>query len=515
MNKLLLFLLLVLSYFSFAQQTKVTGTIWDATNGQQMPFVKVQFKDSKIGTLSDTLGNFEIETYYATDSLVFAFPGYLTQVVKVKKDVNQVFTIRMVTKVNEIEEVKVLPPDEFPSTTLHKKVIAHKDINNKEKLSSYEYELYNKIQLDLNNFGDKAIDQSIIKRLDLVMNYLDSTDSGKNYLPIILSESISNFYFKNNPKKRKEVVTASRISGVENIQLEQFLGDMYLDINIYDNTINLFNKSFVSPVSNFARSYYRFYLEDSTFIDHQWCYKLKFVPKRTGDATFNGEMWIHDTTYAVKQISATISENANINYVQNLYFEHHFNQVTKEVWMLTMEKMIVDFKVTEKSNLHGIYGRKLSTRKGFEINTDRSTDFYHSESTVEFADSAKSRSKSYWNEHRHVPLNIQEKGIDQMIDSLNTVPFFKTLKNLTYFASTGYYPVGKLEIGSAFSLISVNPVEDLRLALSLRTSNNFSKRLELGGRIAYGFGDSTFKYRGSFRYNITPKKRNVNRILPL
>lgn len=509
MNKLILYLLLVLSYNSFAQQTKVSGTVWDANNGQRMPFVKVQFKDSKIGVLSDTLGYFSIETYYATDSLVFSFPGYLTQVVKVNKDEIQEYTIRMANKINEFDEVKILPPDEFPSTTLHKKVIAHKDINNKEKLLSYEYELYNKIQLDLNNFGDKSIDQSIIKRLDLVMDYLDSNDNGKNFLPVILSESISNFYFKNNPKKRKEVVTATRISGIENIQLEQFLGDMYLDINVYDNTINLFNKSFVSPVSSFARSYYRFYLEDSSFIDNQWCYKLKFVPKRSGDATFNGEMWIHDTTYAVKQISASISENANINYVQNLYFEHYFKQVEKEVWMLTREKMIVDFKLTEKSNLHGIYGRKLSTRENFNINTDRPNDFYHSDNTVEFADSAKSRSTEYWKEHRHEQLNIQEQGIDEMIDSLNHEPFFKTLKNLTYFASTGYYPIGKIEIGSAFNLISVNPVEDLRLALSLRTSNNFSKRLELGGRVAYGFGDSTFKYRGSFRYNISPKKRGM------
>src|SRR5574343_549391 len=188
MNKLILYLLLVLSYNSFAQQTKVSGTIWDANNGQRMPFVKVQFKESKIGVISDTLGYFSIETYYATDSLVFSFPGYLTQIVKVNKDEIQEYTIRMSNKINEFDEVKILPPDEFPSTTLHKKVIAHKDINNKEKLLSYEYELYNKIQLDLNNFGDKSIDQSIIKRLDLVMDYLDSNDRGKNFLPVILSE---------------------------------------------------------------------------------------------------------------------------------------------------------------------------------------------------------------------------------------------------------------------------------------------------------------------------------------
>ncbi len=509
MKKYTLLLLIFISLASFGQQTKVKGMVWDAVNNQPMPFVKVQFQNSKIGTLTDTLGQFYIETYYATDSLVFSSVGYMTYTYKIIKDQEQEIIVRMTNSVTEMDEVKVLPPDEFPSTTLHKRVIANKYINNKEKLLSYEYELYNKIQLDLNNIGDKFTDRDIVKRLDLVMEYLDSSDNGTNYLPVILSESISKFYFKNNPKKRKEIVSATRITGIDNLQMNQFLGDMYLDINVYDNTINLFNKSFVSPVSNFARSYYRFYLEDSAFIDNQWCYKLRFKPKRTGDATFEGEMWIHDTTYAVKQISANISPGANINYIQDLYFEHHFDQVANEVWMLTKEKMIVDVKITKNTGVYGFYGRKLSTRKDFVINEDHPADFYKADNTVEILDSAKFRDDAYWISHRHEPLSIQEVGIDNMIDSLNEVTFFKALKNLTYFASTGYYPLGKVELGSAFSLVSFNPVENLRTALALRTSNNFSRRLELGGKVAYGFGDERFKYGANIRYNITPKKRGM------
>lgn len=509
MNKYTLLLLVLISFTSFGQQTKVKGMVWDAVNNEPMPFVKVQFQNSKIGTLTDTLGQFYIETYYATDTLVFSAVGYNTYTFKINKDQEQELTVRMSNRLNEMEEVKVLPPDEFPSTTLHKRVIANKPINNKEKLNSYEYELYNKIQLDLNNIGDKFTERDIVKRLDLVMDYLDSNDNGTNYLPVILSESISQFYFKNNPKKRKEIVSATRITGIDNLQMNQFLGDMYLDINVYDNTINLFNKSFVSPVSNFARSYYRFYLEDSSFIDNQWCYKLRFKPKRTGDATFEGEMWIHDTTYAVKQISATISPGTNINYIQDLYFEHHFDQVSNEVWMLTKEKMIVDVKITKNTGVYGFYGRKLSTRKNFVINEDRPADFYRADNTVEILDSAKTRDDAYWIAHRHEPLSTQEVGIDNMIDSLNEVPFFKALKNLSYFATTGYYPLGKVELGNAFSLVSFNPVENFRTALALRTSNNFSRRLELGGKIAYGFGDEKFKYGANIRYNITPKKRGM------
>lgn len=509
MNKLVSLLSILFSFVAFGQQTKVYGTIWDATTGETMPFVKVQFLNSKIGVLSDSLGQYSIETYYATDSIQFSYDGYLKITQKVIKDEVQEINVRMSTRISEFEEIVVLPPDEFPSTTLHKKVIAHKDVNNKEKLYSYEYELYNKIQLDLNNIGEKFTDRDIIKRLDLVMNYLDSADDGKNYLPVILSESLSDFYFKNNPKKKKEVVTATRITGIDNLQLNQFMGDMYMDFNIYDNNINMFNKAFISPVSDYARNFYKFYLEDSAFIDNQWCYKLRFIPKRTGDMTFQGDLWIHDTTYAVKQISANISPWANINYVQDLYFEQHFDQVAKEVWMLTKEKMIIDVKITKNTEVYGFYGRKLSTRKNFTINQKREEEFYKSDNTVEFADSAKVRDEAYWIAHRHEPLNKQEEGIGNMIDSLNELSFFKMLKNLTYFATTGYYPFGKIEVGNAFNLVSVNPVEQFRTAIAVRTSNYFSRRIEFGGKVAYGFGDERFKYGASIRYNITPKKRGM------
>lgn len=485
------------------------GTVTDALTGELMPYVKVRFKDAKIGTETDSLGNYSLETYYATDSIVFSFSGYIKITRGIRLDEEQIVNVAMPVLTTEYDEVNITAPDEFPSTTLHKKVIANKRINNKEKLDCYEYEVYNKVQLDLNNIGKKFTQLGIVQRLDIVMAYLDSADNGKSFLPVILSENVSNFYFKNKPRKKKEIVSATRISGVENLQLNQFLGDMYLDINIYDNFITIFNKSFISPVANSARSFYRFYLEDSTFIGNQWCYKLRFEPKRTGDMTFVGEMWIHDTTYAVKQFKADIAPSVNINYVQGLYIEHVFNLVAPEVWMLTEEKMIADLKITKKTDVYGFYGRRHSLRKSYVINTPREQTFYKSKSTVEMLKGADQRSDEYWAKIRHEPLSAQEEGIDNMIDSLNEVPFFKFLKKAVYMATTGYYQANKIEIGSAFSLISVNPVEKIRVAFALRTANAFSRTLELGGKIAYGFGDQRFKYGATMRINTSKKKRGL------
>ncbi len=508
MQRFLILIAIFLSvYYAQAQQTIVSGKILDPETGEGLPGVLVSFQDSKIGTISDSLGDYSIATYYATDSLRFYYAGYKIVKKPVKRDQEQVINLTMELQIEDIDEVVVLAPDELPSTRIIKRTIANKPINNKEKLNSYGYELYNKIQIDLNNIGDKFTERGLVKRLDVVMDYLDSADNDKTYLPLILSENISEFYFQNKPFKKKETVSATRISGIENIQMNQFLGEMYLDFNIYDNYINLFQKAFVSPIAGFARSYYDYRLLDSMYIDNDWCYKLSFKPKRTGDMTFEGEIWINDTTYAVKQIKANISPWANINYVQDLYLEHHFDQVEKEVWMLTEEKMIIDLKITKGTEIYGVYGRKYSSRKNFEINKKYAEDFFKSDNTVSFDEHAKTRSDIYWAEHRHKPLSAQENGIDQMVDSLNADPFFSFLKNFTYMVSTGYYPFGKIEVGSIHALASFNPVETFRTGLAIRTSNNFSRKIELGGRLYYGFGDERFKYSALVRMNLSERKR--------
>ena len=505
--KILLILFLLSPFILLSQTTTVKGYVKDE-KGEPIPFARVRFVGTKIGNLTDTTGAFFLQSYYATDSINVQFIGFQSQSLKIKKDSEQTLNVTMRVQSTDYRDVVVLISNESPAVALHKKVIANKPINNKEKLDAYQYKLYNKIQLDLNNLGDKFQKNGLVKRMDLVMNYLDSTSDGNNYLPVILSESLSDFYFKNQPKQKKEIVQATKITGLENLQVNQFLGDMYLDLNIYDNIYDLFNKSFISPLAPFARTYYQFVLEDSTFIGSDWCYKLRFEPKRTGDLAFTGEMWINDTTYAVKQIKASISPDANLNYIQNFYFEHYFDQVQNEVWMLTEERLIIEFRLTEDSKLLGMYGRKYSKRSDFVINQAKENLFYATNS-VEMSDSAKIRPQEYWQNNRPVVLNVQEKHIEEMVDSLSKTSFYKSMKKFIYFATTGYYQFNKIELGNATSLISANPVEKYRLAMALRTSNDFSKRLELGGRVAYGFGDDKFKYAAKIRYNITPKKRGM------
>ena len=167
MRKLLLLTLFFTSVISFSQKTVIEGVVRDQLSGDPMPFVTVRFQNSKIGIITDTLGAYKLNTYYATDSIIFSFSSYITVKRSVKLDENQIINVDMPILSADFGEVFVKAPDELPSTQLHRRLIANKHINNKEKLASYEYEVYNKVQLDINNIDERFKEHSVVKKLDV------------------------------------------------------------------------------------------------------------------------------------------------------------------------------------------------------------------------------------------------------------------------------------------------------------------------------------------------------------
>ncbi len=484
---------LILSSVAFGQKTIINGRITDAENNQPLPFVNVAFKNSKIGTTSNLEGYFSIETYYATDSLIASFVGYKPLSKKVKKDENQIINFKLSPGNVQLQEIIIKPDKKYkdPALAIMEQVIENKKINDRKKLDAYEYEVYNKIEFDLNNIDENFKSRKAWKKFNFIFDYVDTSDKSP-YLPIFMTESMSDYYYTRLPKRKKEVIKATKITGLENESLQQFLGDMYQNINIYDNYIMIFNKSFVSPVANVSNVSYHYYLLDSMNIDNHKCYKIKFVPRREFELNFTGNLWIADTTYAVKKVEATISKNANINFVKDLTIEQEYSQVEKEVWMLTRDYLLVDINLADKTV--GFYGRKTSTYRDFVINKPRDFEFYTDGTNITVADDANEKELSYWEENRHEELTKNQKVVYQMVDTLKKVPAFKTYVDIIKIVTTGYKEFERFELGPYFNFYSYNPVEGHRFRVGARTLSGFNESIRLRGYLAYGIRDNQFKY---------------------
>src|SRR5690625_7722208 len=78
-----LFLLLGTSTSFLQAQTEVTGTVTSAADNQPLLGATVQVQGAQRGTTTDFDGNYRIEGIQPTDSLVFSYLGFESQVVAV------------------------------------------------------------------------------------------------------------------------------------------------------------------------------------------------------------------------------------------------------------------------------------------------------------------------------------------------------------------------------------------------------------------------------------------------
>lgn len=205
------------------------------------------------------------------------------------------------------------------------------------------------MQFDANNIDEKLKDKRLLRQFSFVFDYIDtSTVNGKTYLPVFISETLSDVYVKKEPKKKIERIKASQASGVENPTIAQFMGTMYQDVNVYDNYIGIFEKNFVSPLADFTFGYYRFYLVDSTFEAGKKQYKLMFKPRRKQELTFTGSFWVQDSSFAVQKLEFDVAADANLNFVNDLSIRQEFALIDNKYWFLVSDYMVADFTITEK-----------------------------------------------------------------------------------------------------------------------------------------------------------------------
>lgn len=477
---------------AIAQPVTVRGQVIDFVSDEPVPFANIYFIGNTNGTTSDFDGYYKINLLSKPDSIVISALGYKTVTKPVTAEANQVINFKLQRDSYNLGEVVVVP-GENPADTFMRQIIKHKPKNSKENLNSYSYEAYNKVELDLYDIEDLK-DRKVMKPFQFIFDKVDSTSEEVPYLPAFLSETLSDYYYRKQPKQEQEVIKASRISGVENESVTQFMGSLYQEVDIYNNWVGLLEKEFVSPISDVALNYYNFYMVDSSYIDGYWCYKLSFKPKNKGSFTFLGDMWVtdEDNNFAVKKVDMQVADHVNINFVERSSVSQQFVQTADSSWMLLKDKIVIKFKVVDKAV--GIIGRKTTTIDDLVINNPAIDTVFNGRQDILVNKDVMVTSEEFWRQHRHVPLSQSEMGIYEMVDSLENTKAFRTWVDIIDLVFTGYYEVGWFEFGPYGSVVSLNRVERFRFSLGFRTTSNFSERFRVGAYGAYGVKDDRWKY---------------------
>ena len=492
-NCMLTLIFLSMSACLTAQIRPIHGTVISQVSGEKIPFASLSWKKAGTGCVSDSAGGFTLYPRYAEDSLIVSHVGYNTIILPFHASRNN---SQLVVELSEKRASEILVYKKYDRGLLWwKKVVLHKPVNDPRQSRDFSCDLYKKMEMDLTNITKEGFRKiKLLKPFQFLTAYMDSVSDNKSFLPVFMKETMSKCWFRTNPDKKKEEIYAFKTSGMKNEVVLHFIDGLKQEIDVYDNSIILFGKEFISPLSDDAAKYYNFKAADTQYIDGRRFLHLFFNPKRAGDNNFSGDCWIDYNTWAVSVVFLKMSSTANINYVNRLNIKQEFRRSEDSNWVFSRNQFVAEVAPLSKNKIAFIVRQSSIYQHVTSAGNDSTLLFPPGggDDEVMWSDSAKNRDEEYWEHNRPEPLSVNEKNVYEMMDTLNNMSLFRTYRDALDFLFNGSRKIGKIEIGPWFKWVSTNSVERVRLRFDIATTEKFSTSTFMHGYIAYGIGDDKF-----------------------
>ncbi len=514
----LLGIILLIGGKGFSQSIQVNGKVIDQETGHPIPYVSVVLKNTQIGALTDTLGVFKLSAKEKIDSLSFSAVGYFSKTINLKQvDVNNL-TVSLKPELIKLSTVDV-SPDDGPVRRILKEMIIRKRQNNPAKYERYSYRKYTKWEYHLQNVGQKFIQSKAFRNDQSV--FKSDSDSTK-FLPIYFSEQLVYNEMQRNPLKQKSTVLADKTSGVgvlDDYEISGYTSALDIEMNFYDNFINLFSQNFVSPLADNGWFYYKYFLADSTMHDGIKHYRIEFVPRRVGDKVFKGYLTTETKNYSLLEIDGTLASTSYLNFLKSMRLKSNYQLVSDSIPFYRRNQIDAIFNYVPLKNnpskkpislffTQTAVIDSVSVNQADEVKLSTNSGRYE---TVKLP-GAKERDKNYWDNHRLEELNLRELQISATIDSVSNIKAIRFADNLTRMTMTGYYDLGKWEFGPYTNVINTNKVEGVHIFAGARTSSEISTRYMLWGGLGYGFRNKKINGIAGFGYKFPTIHRQLVKV---
>ncbi|SKB93743.1 DUF5686 and carboxypeptidase-like regulatory domain-containing protein [Dyadobacter psychrophilus] len=505
---LLYFVLIVLigCSKSFSQTTyTIKGKITDATTGDAIPFANVGIKSSLSGATTNFDGFYQVTFTPPADSILVTYVGYESKSKPIKPDVaEQIIDIQLSPGTLQLREVKIFA-GENPAYAIMRKIVAGKNNNNTEELDAYEYESYNKIQIDIDNLSEKFRNRKSVKKMTHIVDKYDEVkgENGETIIPIFISESVSDVYYRRNPKKKKEIINKTKVSGVgltDGSLVSQVIGSSFQQYNFYNNWLNILDKDFVSPIADSWKVYYEYYLSDSVKNGEKYDYQIDFEPKHEQDLAFTGSFWVDGDTYALTQMDVSVGKRANLNFIEKIKIQQSYEFFEEQnEWVTSKTRVLIDVDEPTKQTA-GMLLKFYSANSKYKINNPRDPKFY--DTAIELKEDYMQHDSTYWQKSRPEALSSAELLSFQLVDSLKVLPVVKTYTEILNIFVNGYKRIDKwnIDVGPYLFLYANNNIEGHRVRLGFKTDPGFSRKWIFNGYGAYGTKDKAFKYGAGMDY---------------
>jgi hypothetical protein len=456
------------------------------------------------GVITDEKGKFTFPINDKTDSIAISMIGYKTVSKAVSKAPEQVINFEAQPASGSMAEVVVSVKSKYTKAQrLILKVIKNKDRNDAFNNKTFQCQVYDKIEVDLKNIPEKIQNNRLMKPLAFAFNNMDTTPDHQKILPVYLSETNSNYYYRRNPEKDIYEYTAIKSSGLDNQSILTYVDGLYKKINIYNNNIKLADVNFVSPISDNALNYYDYHILDTVFFGNHSCIQVQFSPLHFGSNTFNGYLWIADTSFAIKSLVMHMDKNANINFVNKFEISQFYDADNQDKFLPQKTILYIDLVAPIKKKT-GVIATKTTLYKNIILNNEFIDTAFEKKIIPMSAFTGDTSNKTPV--QRFEPLSKSENSIYLLMDTLTKIPAVVTYGKIISAIGTGYYTVGNIDLGDIYYLYTNNIVEGNRFTFGLQTNPGFNSHIQLRGYAGYATRDKQLRYFLRSIFVLNPKK---------
>lgn len=545
--------LFILCAVTMYGQDIIRGTVCDTVTGEPLPYASIMVAGTSTGTTTNSDGAFTLPASIRGKTLQVSFLGYNTKTVKAvlpgDDEELDIYLLPTGVMLNEV----VIKPRKIkykkkgnPAVDFVRRVIASKNANDPRRHDYYSYDSYERVIFAKNDYTHKTKSNGKKDKFEFLTEFVDTLEEGIPILPVSEKERLSSVYYRKSPKSEKTVVKAYKSSGIDEIfssnGVQQFLAEVFREVDIFKNDIPLFLQRFVSPLSSMGPNYYKYYLMDTLLIDSTRCVDLAFVPFNSETFGFTGHLYITlDSTYFVHRAVLSVPKDINLNFISKLSIDQTYERTADSTRLITKDDIRVNFKLSE--NTKGMYAQRIIIYSGHsfeeppalddiiaeassvagvtlvkadeESGTERAASrsvFDESSPTIEL-ERAYKQTDEYWAANR--PAYMADKktdSVDKLMTRLKAIPIVNFIQKGLSLIVSGYIPTTKnpedsrFDFGPINSIVNYNTLEGMRFRGGGATGIPFNEHLFLDGYVAYGLKDEKVKYDALVEYSFNDRK---------
>jgi hypothetical protein len=505
------FFLLFFFTITLQAQFQVNGIVKESVTNLPLPFATVTTNNG-INSITDVDGKFSLNSKNEITSFTISYIGYLKNTTAVTAN-KSYYAVSLIQQRDALQEVVV--NSENPALAIIREVIRLKDNNNPQKrLSSFEFKSYNKLIVSANPDSVSGTIDSVFVQKSIGKTFSKIDSSSYKFKELISkqhlfqTEKVSQYQFQDN--RLKETILGTKMAGFKQ-PIYEILGFNLQSFSVYDNSYELFETNYNSPIAQDALSDYNYKLLDSVAINGRSSYMIYFKNKKKSKAAgLEGVLYIDQNNYAVAKAIMRIKGVMDISGIHEFEFVPQQNIwfPKSKTFKIVKGKNDDDIKIlggtiqfdgdmednfqTRKKTASD-YTYLLSETSNFDFKYNSPLAFKNKFIAVEIKEDAINKPEQFWNIFRKDSLDLRSQKTYLALDSIAVKRRIASRLRFGRKIINGYLPLGFFDMDLR-KVFSYNNYEGFRLGFGGITNEQFSKNFRINGYTAYGTKDNDFKY---------------------